>query len=57
MSRAGSDKLGMRASDTAQIFFDGVRVPQRYRVGEEGMGFIYQMQAISGGAAVGRGAA
>src|SRR4051812_4391580 len=38
------DKMGMRASDTAQIFFDGVRVPQRYRVGEEGMGFIYQMQ-------------
>jgi citronellyl-CoA dehydrogenase len=38
------DKLGMRASDTAQIFFDGVRVPQRYRIGEEGKGFIYQMQ-------------
>jgi citronellyl-CoA dehydrogenase len=38
------DKLGMRASDTAQIFFDGARVPQRYRIGEEGMGFIYQMQ-------------
>ena len=38
------DKLGMRASDTAQIFFDNVRVPQRYRIGEEGMGFIYQMQ-------------
>jgi citronellyl-CoA dehydrogenase len=38
------DKMGMRASDTAQIFFDGVRVPQRNRVGEEGMGFIYQMQ-------------
>jgi len=38
------DKLGMRASDTAQIFFDGVRVPQRYRIGEENMGFIYQMQ-------------
>jgi citronellyl-CoA dehydrogenase len=34
----------MRASDTAQIFFDGVRVPQRYRIGEEGMGFVYQMQ-------------
>src|SRR3954462_15170707 len=33
------DKLGMRASDTAQIFFDNVRVPQRYRIGEEGMGF------------------
>ncbi len=38
------DKLGMRASDTAQIFFDGVRVPQRNRIGEEGMGFVYQMQ-------------
>jgi citronellyl-CoA dehydrogenase len=38
------DKLGMRASDTVQVFFDGVRVPQRYRIGEEGMGFIYQME-------------
>src|ERR1700728_4640349 len=37
------DKLGMRASDTAQIFFDGVRVPKRNRVGEEGRGFAYQM--------------
>ena len=33
----------MRCSDTAQIFFDGVRVPQRYRIGEEGKGFSYQM--------------
>jgi citronellyl-CoA dehydrogenase len=38
------DKLGMRSSDTAQIHFDGVRVPQRYRIGEEGMGFVHQMQ-------------
>jgi citronellyl-CoA dehydrogenase len=37
------DKLGMRASDTAQIFFDGVRVPKRNRIGEEGRGFAYQM--------------
>ena len=37
-------KAGMNASDTAQLYFDNVRVPQRYRVGEEGMGFIYQMQ-------------
>jgi citronellyl-CoA dehydrogenase len=37
------DKLGMRASDTAQIFFEDVRVPQRNRIGEEGMGFVYQM--------------
>jgi citronellyl-CoA dehydrogenase len=37
------DKLGMRASDTCPIFFDGARVPQRYRIGEEGMGFMMQM--------------
>ena len=37
------DKLGMRSSDTAQIFFDDVRVPQRYLIGEEGKGFTYQM--------------
>lgn len=37
-------KMGMHASDTAQLHFDGVRVPQRYRIGEEGMGFIYQME-------------
>ena len=38
------NKLGMRSSDTAQIFFDDVRVPQRYRIGAEGAGFTYQMQ-------------
>ncbi len=37
-------KLGMHSSDTAQLHFDGVRVPQRYRIGEEGMGFMYQME-------------
>ncbi len=37
------DKLGMWSSDTAQIFFDNVRVPRRYLIGEEGMGFSYQM--------------
>lgn len=37
------DKLGMRSSDTAQVFFDKVRVPQRYRIGDEGAGFMYQM--------------
>jgi citronellyl-CoA dehydrogenase len=36
-------KLGMRGSDTAEIHFEDVRVPQRYRIGEDGMGFIYQM--------------
>jgi citronellyl-CoA dehydrogenase len=36
-------KAGMHSSDTAQIHLDDVRVPQRYRIGEEGMGFTYQM--------------
>lgn len=36
-------KLGMRSSDTAEFFFEDVRVPQRYRIGEEGAGFMYQM--------------
>jgi citronellyl-CoA dehydrogenase len=36
-------KLGMWSSDTAEIFFDDVRVPQRYRIGDEGRGFMYQM--------------
>ena len=40
-------KYGLWASDTAQIFFDEVRVPQRYRIGEEGRGFIYQMQQFT----------
>ena len=36
-------KIGMMASDTGLIHFDGVRVPQRHLVGQEGMGFTYQM--------------
>lgn len=36
-------KLGMWSSDTAQFFFDDVRVPKRNRIGEEGRGFQYQM--------------
>ncbi len=36
-------KLGMRSSDTAEFFFEDVRVPQRYRIGEEGAGCMYQM--------------
>ena len=37
-------KIGMNSSDTGLLFFDEVRVPQRYRIGTEGAGFIYQMQ-------------
>jgi len=36
-------KLGMHSSDTAQIFLDEVRVPQRNLIGDEGQGFAYQM--------------
>ncbi len=36
-------KIGMNASDTGLLYFDEVRVPQRYRIGEEGQGFLYQM--------------
>jgi citronellyl-CoA dehydrogenase len=38
------DKLGQRSSDTAIIFFENVRVPARHLIGEEGKGFVYQMQ-------------
>ncbi len=37
-------KIGMNSSDTGLIYFDEVRVPQRYRIGAEGQGFVYQMQ-------------
>jgi citronellyl-CoA dehydrogenase len=36
-------KMGMFSSDTAQIHLDDVRVPQRYLIGQEGAGFVYQM--------------
>ncbi|MFQ3247466.1 MAG: citronellyl-CoA dehydrogenase [Arenicella sp.] len=38
------NKLGMRASDTAQVFLDDVRVPQSNLIGLEGLGFMYQME-------------
>jgi citronellyl-CoA dehydrogenase len=37
------DKMGMWSSDTAQVHLDDVRVPRRNLIGEEGMGFMYQM--------------
>lgn len=36
-------KLGMHSSDTAEIFFEDVRIPQSHLIGEEGKGFVYQM--------------
>tara|TARA_R100000005_G_scaffold71393_1_gene38887 strand:- start:4780 stop:5952 length:1173 start_codon:yes stop_codon:yes gene_type:complete len=38
------DKMALKCSDTAQLFFDDVRVPARNLIGEENMGFIYQMR-------------
>jgi citronellyl-CoA dehydrogenase len=36
-------KIGMDSSDTAQLFFDNVRVPRRNLIGQEGLGFTFQM--------------
>jgi citronellyl-CoA dehydrogenase len=36
-------KIGMDSSDTAQLFFDNVRVPRKNLIGQEGMGFMFQM--------------
>jgi long-chain-acyl-CoA dehydrogenase len=41
------DKVGMHAQDTAELFFDDVRVPKENLLGEEGMGFIYLMQNLA----------
>ena len=38
------EKIGMKCSDTAQLFFEDVRVPKKNIIGQEGKGFIYQMQ-------------
>ena len=38
------EKLGQLTSDTAPVYFDDVRIPQRYRIGPEGEGFKLQMQ-------------
>jgi len=43
ITRQKIHKIGMDASDTAQLFFDNVRVPQRNLIGQEGMGFTFQM--------------
>jgi len=37
------DKLGMRSSDTAELFFDNVKIPAENLIGVEGQGFIQQM--------------
>ena len=43
ITRQKIEKIGMHSSDTAQLFFDNVRVPRRNLIGQEGMGFMFQM--------------
>ena len=43
------DKLGMRASETAELVFDNCRVPAANMLGEEGEGFIQAMKVLDGG--------
>jgi citronellyl-CoA dehydrogenase len=43
ITRQKIHKIGMNSSDTAQLFFDNVRVPRRNLVGQEGLGFMFQM--------------
>lgn len=43
------DKLGVRASETAELIFDNVRVPQENVIGNIGEGFKQAMQILDGG--------
>ncbi len=43
------DKLGMRASETAELVFNNCRVPAANMLGEEGEGFIQAMKVLDGG--------
>jgi butyryl-CoA dehydrogenase len=43
------DKLGIRASDTAELVLEECRVPAAHRIGEEGQGFRIALTAVDGG--------
>jgi acyl-CoA dehydrogenase len=43
------DKMGMRASDTAEVIMEDCRVPASHMVGAEGMGFIHAMEILDRG--------
>jgi alkylation response protein AidB-like acyl-CoA dehydrogenase len=43
------DKFGVRSSETAELIFDDVRVPEENVIGEVGMGFIQAMKVLDGG--------
>ncbi len=40
------EKIGLHAQDTAELFFDDVRVPVSNRLGEEGLGFVYLVENL-----------
>jgi alkylation response protein AidB-like acyl-CoA dehydrogenase len=42
-------KLGLHASDTAELIFDDARVPGENLIGERGLGFVQSMQVLEGG--------
>jgi alkylation response protein AidB-like acyl-CoA dehydrogenase len=44
-----ANKLGMRASETAELFFDDCRIPDTNRLGDVGQGFIQSMKILDGG--------
>jgi len=43
------DKLGIRSSDTCELYFDDVRVPQENMIGDEGDGFKIALSTLDGG--------
>ncbi|WP_281636066.1 acyl-CoA dehydrogenase family protein [Flavobacterium marginilacus] len=43
------NKLGMRASETAELIFDNCRIPDANRLGEVGEGFVQAMKVLDGG--------
>ena len=43
------DKLGIRASDTCELYFEDCEVPVENRIGEEGAGFKIAMNTLGGG--------
>jgi len=43
------DKMGMRSSDTHSVMFNDVKVPKENRIGPDGFGFFFAMQALEAG--------